>query len=180
MDPGRYEGPPEGLGQRILDGIKAIALAVAGLALFVVFIGLGAVCTFSRAEVRPYLPPVVRSILTNPDEKFEIDTYLNDVDDTLNKMLEDSDTCRANRDQPCLTAALERGWKGVGEGIPLEASWMSGAHGRLRNALHAMWQLNLRSETEPITDEFIADTEAAGAELGDAVEEWYRKADQGD
>ena len=161
---------------RLTAALKNIGMAVGGIAILVLAVGLWATCQFAQGQVRPYLPPVVRDILTNPEDEFVIDDYLNQVDGVLENLLEDSDSCSVQRDQRCLTAAVEQAWRDVGDGVPIEASWMKGAHGRLRDALHVMWQINLRSETEPPSDAFAAEGLEAADELQTAVEKWYEQA----
>jgi hypothetical protein len=155
--------------------IGAILLAFLMLA---VMIALTATCQMARGELRPYLPPVVRELLTDPEDEQVIDEYLHDVDDVLTDLSEQVDVCSARREQPCLTSAFEDAWRGVDSGIPVEAAWMGDAHARLRNALYSMWQIQLRSETEPITTEFMQETDEALTEFMAAVDEWYREAER--
>ena len=162
--------------RRLVGLSKNVGLIIAGLAIFVLMIGLSATCQFAQGQLRPYLPPIVRDLLTDPEDKAVIDEYLGDVDGALDELSERVDICNARRDQPCLTAAFEKAWRDVESGLPVEASWMESAHTRLRDALYAMWQLHLRSETEPMTTQFLQQTEEAASEFIAAVDEWYEQA----
>ena len=166
------------LRQRLVRLGKNIALGVAGIAALLLVLTLGAICQFGQGQVRPYLPPIVRSLLTNPEDQAVVDEYLHDVDSVLGRLSEKTEACQVAREQRCLTSAFEEAWNGVGDGVPVEASWMGGAHGRLRDALHTMWQVHLRSETEPMTDQFVGEATAATEEFIASVDEWYRQAER--
>jgi hypothetical protein len=162
--------------ERLLGAIRSIGTMLFVVAMLVVSIGLFATCQFARGQIRPYLPPVIRDLVSDPESEAAVDEYLHDVDGVLNRLLKDTEECSAKREQPCLTAAFERAYKGVGDGVPVEASWISGAHGRLHDALYEMWQIHLRSETEPPTSQLVDDSMLALDEFTQAVDEWYSQA----
>lgn len=162
----------------LLGRLANIGWALIAIPTLLLVLAIGATCQFAQGQIRPYLPPIVRDLVTNPENKAVIDDYVNGVDGALDGLLKDADECKVNRDQPCLTAAFERAYRAVGDGVPVEASWMSGAHGRLHEALKAMVNIHRRSETEPVTGALLGDSLAATDEFVDAVDEWYREADR--
>jgi hypothetical protein len=170
----------EGLWNRIVSGGKAILLAILGIVMLGGLLGIGAMCQFLQGQARPHIPDPVRSLVTNPEDEAVVQEYLDNVDHAISRLLDEADRCKTQGSQPCLTKAFQSAVKDVGQGVPVEASWMSDSHGTLYDALNHMWQVHLRSETEVITSEFVDETVLATDELAAALEEWYKQAGRGD
>ena len=156
---------------------KRILGVVGGIAALLFILALFAGQQWCRGQIRPYLPPVVRSLVGGEDE-YIVDEYFEDVERAFEKAMQKATECNERQDQRCLTEVMERLAEDIGEGIPVEASWMGGAHGELRAAAQEFAEIHRRSETEPLSPLLLAETQRALERLVDAMEEWARQAER--
>ena len=157
--------------------VKRILGVVGGIAALLFILALFAGQQWCRAQIRPYLPPVIRSFVLGEDD-YVVGEYLSGIDLSFERAMEDGSKCTERRDQRCLTEVWERLAEDIGEGIPVEASWMGGAHGELHAAAQALAEFHLRSETEPMTPLFAAEIDRAQERMTNALEEWVRQAER--
>ena len=157
--------------------VKRILGVVGGIAALLFILALVAGQQWCRAQIRPYLPPVVRSLVGGEDE-YIVDEYFEDIERAFERVTQEAPKCSERQDQRCLTEAWQRFADDIGDTVPIEASWMSGAHGELHAAAQEFAEIHRRSETEPLTPLLMAESQIALERMADAMEEWGRQAER--
>jgi len=171
--------------------LKSIGLWVLGLISLAIMFGVVGFCQWGYGQARPHIPDPVRSFVGN-DNELAAEDYLRQVDRAFERSFEETQKCKDENDQPCLTKAIERLRDSVGVGVPASASWMGDAHTRLYAALSEMTAVNKLSEALPENPlltpvpesergqagELMRRIFAAQDELGVAVDEWFEQANR--
>jgi hypothetical protein len=163
-------------GQSIVKGVKGAGTFVLGLGFLALIFGSMALCQVGYGTVRPYIPSPIRSIVGN-DYEYEVAEYFDSVENSFGIFWEESEQCRVERDQPCLTVAVQKLYDDT-DYLPATASWMGESHSNLREAIGTLLDLNIRSETEEPTLRVFDESTRAAEVLGTAIENWIETANE--
>ena len=148
-----------------------------GLLAVLVFVGGFGLCQWAKGEARPHVPGPLQSLVSG-ERDWEVRDYLDSVMMAFEQFNESAEECAITKDQPCLTRAVKDLRRQMGDAVPLSASWISGAHQDLIEAVDSMVAVHERAEHERRSRSLLEDISKASGDLEAALKEWFKQADR--